>query len=230
MQATMTIAMIPVRTFPTELEDSLGVLLDVVDKVEFDILLAPEWYFLKRNKLYTKREKEAIKTTLSKATEGLESLIIPGTIGWEDGRHYHNTAFICIDGNVDEYTKQNAATSDMALCTKNHVGGIRHGKAPHYITWRGFDVAVQICRDYPCSIPKKKVDMQIIPACNLIFLPENLRLKEKGLYLKSDGEGFLPNEVGRLMPDGHLRRVDHHISFAACHEVHTYECFLPGYR
>ena len=88
----------------------LSAVLDVISKKpELDILIGPEWFFIAEEKeFYTSQEFAFIQRRLEHVTEGLEMLLIPGSIArLDDQGHYKNTALVISDGNtLHKYSKR----------------------------------------------------------------------------------------------------------------------------
>ena len=108
---TLTIGMLHCQTSTSHKVDSpLTTILEAVSQhPEVDILLAPEWFFVSEgDDFYTPHEFAFISRRLEESTQGLEMLLVPGSIArLDDDGNYRNTTLAVSDGKtLLEYSKR----------------------------------------------------------------------------------------------------------------------------
>ncbi|MDP2906992.1 MAG: hypothetical protein Q8O03_03560 [Nanoarchaeota archaeon] len=174
---------------------------DYVHEYELDILLGPEWLFMPETRLYSKEEKQDIVKGLAEKTKTRDTLIIPGSIMWEDDKFFYNTAPIISKGKlIGEQHKWTDGGSKMKACT-------RSCSKPKYkdfdnprdvFKWRDYRIGVEICADM--GELYHHLEKSELPFLDFYFLvsdgvliskyEQEIPLKLNGYGLNSDGEGL----------------------------------------
>ncbi len=189
---------------------------DYVHEYELDILLGPEWLFMPETRLYSKKEKEDIIQGLAEKTKTRDTLIIPGSIMWEDDKFFYNTAPIISKGKlIGEQHKWTDGGSKMKACFRNcSKPKYKDFDNPRDIfKWRKYRIGVEICADMGGL--QNHLETLGLPFLDLYFLvsdgvlitgyKQDIPLRLNGYGLNSDGEGLaivLKKEKGRFdMPD-----------------------------
>lgn len=156
------------------------------------MLLAPEWFFVAEGKAFYKPQEYAfIKRRLEQATDGLDMLLIPGSIARLDEEgHYRNTALVISGGEtLLEYSKQWDG-GDWGFAHRNNMEW-KAGEEKGLFSWRGYEAGIEICADH--GILKKKdrqsrLDLQFVVACGMYLNPSDFSVAEGGIALLCDGE------------------------------------------
>ena len=165
-----------------------------------DIFLGPEWLFLPEERIYSKKEKEEIIDDIAEKTRDRDTLIIPGTIMWEDEEFFYNTSPLISKGRLigETYKLGNGGSKDAAItdrgCKKKWHMDKFLGNSPYQevnfrkehkglFEWKGYRLGMEICCDkgYILDIREPHVDLYFLVSCG------------RGL---EDGIGYLPIELG----------------------------------
>lgn len=121
---------------------------DYINYYKLDILLGPEWLFLPDKRLYTKAEKERTIGRIAENTKDRDTLIIPGSILWEDGDLFYNTAPLISKGQlIGEYHKfydggDAGKAKDKGCVKKKHAERVKE-----IFSWKGYRIGLEICAD-----------------------------------------------------------------------------------
>ncbi len=155
-----------------------------------DILLAPEWFFVPEQDFYTPRQYARLRRRLERATDGIESLVIPGTIARldEDG-HYLNTALVLCGGKtLLEYSKRrDGGDSCFAV---SHQRDWQEGKKKGVFSWQDYACGLEICADHGTLRGNKEasdLDFHFVVSCGMYLYPESLCIRKNGLAFLCDG-------------------------------------------
>ena len=136
---------------------------DIADSLGFDpdILMAPE-YFLTDGRIVDTRTRDKIIETIARLSETSDTLLIPGTISWTDGKYLRNTAYAFHKGKiVHRYNKQvDGGDNKMAI----QAGLIwMPGEESPIFDWNGLDIGIRICADQSVRL-NRLVDLEIVCA------------------------------------------------------------------
>lgn len=170
---------------------------------EVDVLLAPEWFLVKSQGIYSKQEMKQMRVALERETQGRSVLAIPGTTAWSDGKRYRNTAMVVGNGKtLLQYNKQNPTASriydsDRDFLKQFNIQGII-GKKPGTFAWGGLKVGLEICADHAVnSLAQRtaktgqRLDLQLVVSCGLHLkpemYPESVAVHDKGSMVLCDG-------------------------------------------
>jgi len=185
-----------------DFEERTDLIIESVNKHNLDILMAPEWYYLKLPH-FTKEEKEQTLEKIIKNTPK-ETLIIPGTFIWiykkikkiltKDQLNFHNTAIIIYNGQIQEYHKYgNAGELGIEGESKNKkqnfkfTEGLEKGKI---FSWKNLDLGLEICIEHELGglkSKKRNLDLQLVVACGISLYPIHTTIKNKGHIIICDG-------------------------------------------
>ena len=155
-----------------------------------DIILAPEWFFVPEHNFYTPRQYAALRTRLKRATEGIDSLVIPGTIARLDSQgRYLNTALVLSGGEtLLEYSKRtDGGDSNFAY---SHQREWQDGKKKGVFRWQDYACGLEICADHGTLKGDKEasdLDFHFVVSCGMYFYDDSLCISENGLALLCDG-------------------------------------------
>ena len=184
-------------THGADQDNLINNIADYIYNYELNIFLGPEWLFLPKNRLYTKKEKEGLIGKLSKKTRGTNTLIIPGSIMWFDNKFFYNTAPIISKGELlGEYHKKlHGGAVQLAMergCDKKFFINGKSG----LFKWRGYNIGVEICADRGLlhkEMVKNKsqfLDLYFLASCGLSLTHGNKKdipIKDLKYGLCSDG-------------------------------------------
>lgn len=172
---------------------------DYVNDNELDILLGPEWLFMPETRLYSKKEKEGIIEELAEKTKTRDTLIIPGSIMWEDDTFFYNTAPIISQGKLigeqHKYTDGGSKTkATFRNCSKPKYRDLE--KKLDAFKWRNYRVGVEICSDMGKLLNsleescKPFLDLYFLVSdgCMITSYPKDMPVKDFGYGLNSDGD------------------------------------------
>jgi len=173
-----------------------------------DVFLGPEWLFMNHKKIYSQKQKDRIINIFAKRSQGLKSIIIPGTIMWQDDTFLYNTAPLISNGElIGEYHKQTDGgtvyEAKIRNCdksrykNKNTEGGL--------FFWNGFRIGIEICSDHSNSILKeflktkneRNTDLHLVSSCGMNLCAGNLTTCDDGYGFISDGVGVEANAMQR---------------------------------
>lgn len=216
-----------------------GIVSDVinyVNKYNLDIFLGPEWLFVPKQRLYSESEKENMVNELLSGTKERSTLIIPGTIMWEDEKYYYNSAPVISGGELlGEYYKiLSGGTHGRAHarhCEKTWYGG----KGPGLYTWRDYAIGVEICADH--GLLKEKLDKNEDPLLDLYFLSSCGALlcsswtpvKPLGYGLCSDGWKHASEVLQRKdFQDDNFKPIDKIVTKEGCLDIYRLKMQKPG--
>ncbi|MDP2906991.1 MAG: hypothetical protein Q8O03_03555 [Nanoarchaeota archaeon] len=170
-----------------------------INKYDLDIFLGPEFIFALENRLYNKQEKDNLLKELAEPTKNKDTLIIPGSIVWEDGSYFYNTAPIISKGIINEYHKHEKDGYSLSFAeaknckTKKYYSGTK----PAIVSWRNYRIGVEICIDsayrrlYSFLQEKHRplLDLYFLVSCGAqISHADQIPIKNLGYGLCSDGE------------------------------------------
>ena len=133
-----------------KVSDPLGLLKKTLEaQSESDVVIAPEWLFVSKERFYSEKEFQALTQELTKLSEGSTRLLLPGTIAWVDKEGgYHNTALALSEGKV-LHKIDKAHDGDDIDFAKKHGAHYARGKDDSTLfSWRGFKAGLEICRDH----------------------------------------------------------------------------------
>lgn len=176
-------------------------IVDYVHDYELDILLGPEWLFLPETRLYQKEEKEGIIKELAEKTKTRDTLIIPGSILWEDDTFFYNTAPIISQGNLigeqHKWTDGGSKTkASFRNCSKPKYKDLE--KKPDAFKWRNYRAGVEICSDMGRLLNSLEESCQpfldlyflVSDGCMITSYPKDMPVKDFGYGLNSDGDAL----------------------------------------
>ncbi|MCB9554784.1 MAG: hypothetical protein H6707_01690 [Deltaproteobacteria bacterium] len=176
--------------------DALAGVLAALDAApNLDVLIAPEWLFVKeiagKVSMLSIAETNAVLDTLAAKTKGRDTLVVPGTIAVSDGTHYFNRLPVLHNGEqLLTYDKQSDGGDD-AFARKNGLSW-RAGERRGVFRWRGMNVGVEICADHSSAKlkyalrGKETVDMHILISSGLGRYNPSVATTD-GLFLQCDG-------------------------------------------
>jgi len=174
---------------------------DYIHEYDLDILLGPEWLFMPEKRLYTKEEKKEILEEIAEKTKTRDTLIIPGTILWEDDKFFYNTAPIISEGKLKgEQHKWSDGGSRMKAffrnCSKPKYKCF--DKPRDVFKWRDYRLGIEICADMGCLI--KYLEESELPFLDLYFVVSDgvlitkyeneIPIRLNGYALNSNWEGL----------------------------------------
>jgi predicted amidohydrolase len=134
------------------------------------VVVAPEWFFLPKDRLHTQAEVRALREALLTATAGRDVLLVAGTVGYKDARgRYHNTALVIANGALLVGYDKCADGGDADLARRHRARFARGSETP-IVRWRGLDVGIEICRDHGDGLlrfrlltaPRARVDLHVV--------------------------------------------------------------------
>jgi len=172
--------------------NSLEQICNILDSHDnLDVLLAPEWFCLPKEGLYNFEDFNFIKKTLEEKTRGRDILLIPGTIGWSDGKFYRNTATMISNGKTEFVYSKRFSGGDRGLAWRNNLIW-RSGKKKGIFNWKGYRCGVEICADHPNQALLKKdgvknLDLQFIISYGVRSYNISSAVSYGGYVLKCDG-------------------------------------------
>jgi len=159
-----------------------------------DILVGPEWLFMPKEKLYSKSEKDSLVEEIANTTKDYNSLIMPGSIMWEDDSYFYNTAPVITKGKIlGEYHKYfDGGSSTYAIdrgCKKLKYEKKQQGIYP----WQDYKLGVEICADgglLYCRLPEEErqsFDFYCLISSGSTLFKRHMPLKIGGYALNSNG-------------------------------------------
>ncbi|PIO05096.1 hypothetical protein COT47_06240 [Candidatus Woesearchaeota archaeon CG08_land_8_20_14_0_20_43_7] len=193
----LVISMINAKTKPCHCIDSpLEKITNALSTVDSDVLLAPEWFFVKnsKNTMYDKKEYHGILEKLEKISQKHDTLLIPGTVAWAHGGYHMNTVPIVYKGQIlHECSKRNDG-GDSEFAARYDLEW-KPGIATNVFSWRDFSVAIQICLDHIKDMPDSEVDLQLVVSAGMSLYQNRLnKLRANGIAACCDGMKGL-NEI-----------------------------------
>jgi len=196
-------------------------IISYVHEYKLDILLGPEWFFMPKKRLYSKEEKDDIIDELADETKDRNTLVIPGSIMWEDEGFFYNTAYIISGGKIigEQHKWEDGGSRNKAYdrgCKKpkySDFGG------PSIFCWNGYSLGVEICADMGklfnwlrCS-NKPLLDLYFLASDGVLISQHksDIPIKDQGYGLNSDGDGeaiVLKREGKNFEPVNTIKRLD----------------------
>lgn len=219
------------------IERPLSKILDAISRrPELDMLLAPEWFFVAKDKgFYSPQEFAYIKRRLERATKGLDMLLIPGSIArLDDEGYYRNTSPVISNGEtILEYSKRENG-SDRWFA-EDYKLEWKMGEEEGIFRWRDYAAGIEICADHGALMRRDKqsnLDFQFVVASGKCLQSSDLCVREGGIALLCDGDHSKPKHEIRylLKPEPiHLasQRHDSHLLEDGV-ELRTYKVPAPG--
>lgn len=190
-----------------------------IDKYKLNIFLGPEWLFLPKDRFYSESEKDDIIMSLAQKTSSVDTLIIPGSIMWEDKDSYYNAAPIIHGGILigEAYKDCDGGTENRAkerFCKKRRYRPRDYKNADEMFDrtrdgvfkWEGYDIGVEICCDQghiKTGLKTSNLDFYFLVSCGLGIIEGFLPIRKEGYALCSEGNGrytqvFWKNKKGGL--------------------------------
>lgn len=196
-------------------------IVSFVNVYELDIFLGPEWLFLPKKsekRLYSESEKDEILGEIAEKTKDTESLIIPGSIMWEDKKFYYNAAPLISEGMIigEAYKDGDGGTSGIARksgkkqfrpWTPKTEEDLLDRTKDGIFKWREYDVGVEICCDHG-HIRKLKVydlDLYFLVSCGQDIMKGSLPIRQGGYALCSEGS----RKVSQVYQRKNVKKFEH---------------------
>lgn len=172
---------------------------DYINKYSLDIFLGPEFIFSLENRLYNKQEKNSLLKELAGLTKNKGTLIMPGSIMWEDEDYFYNTAPLIFNGRAREYHKHRKDDYSIGFAKAKNCKTKQYysGKSGAVYPWRGYTIGIEICVDKLYRRLDKFLIKKDMPLLDLYFLvscgvkishADQIPIKNLGYGLCSDGE------------------------------------------
>ncbi|MBL7101019.1 MAG: hypothetical protein ISS23_03640 [Nanoarchaeota archaeon] len=185
---------------------------------DLDIFLGPEWLFTPEDRLFSDSEKNALIENIASRTKDKDTLIIPGSIMWEDDNYYYNTTPLIFKGDVIGETHKffNGGSSNLAKkrnskkewYPEKYVWDAKsetdrwwdnkkrakfREEFPSVFNWKEYKIGVEICADIGTIanvLGETSLDLYFLVSCGRGLTSEKLPIKGKSGYgLCSDGDG-----------------------------------------
>lgn len=194
-------------------------IVDHIDKYQLNIFLGPEWLFLPKDRFYSEAEKDEIIMKIAQKTTRMDTLIIPGSIMWEDKDFYYNAVPIIYKGiSIGEAHKDSDGGTDSRakerFCKKKRYRPRDYKNADEMLDrtregifkWKSYNMGVEICCDHgyiKSGLKVSNLDFYFLVSCGLGVIEGFLPIRKEGYALCSEGNGrytqvFWKNKKGRL--------------------------------
>lgn len=194
-------------------------IVEYIDKHQLNIFLGPEWLFLPKNRFYSEAEKDDVIMGLAQKTSNMDTLIIPGSIMWEDKESYYNAVPIIYRGTLigESHKDCDGGTEDRAkerFCKKKRYRPRDYKNADEMFDrtrdgvfkWGEYGIGVEICCDQghiKTGLKISNLDFYFLVSCGQGIIEKFLPIRKEGYALCSEGHGkytqvFWKNKKGRL--------------------------------
>ena len=130
----------------TKVDSINDVILQLASSGQYDVLVGPEYSFLRSEGPLSELEKDTYLEGMKQATAGKDMLLIPGTIVWKKDGKMYNTAYVVHNGNVFyEYHKMTDGGS--SFIAEKHGLSLHRGEVPGIFEWGNLKLSLEICSD-----------------------------------------------------------------------------------